>query len=41
MSSPIKDVLKALHHNADVVEQALHGVIESEGTNSKRVGRDS
>lgn len=34
MSSPIKDVLKALHHNADVVEQALHGVIESEGTNS-------
>ena len=34
MSSPIKDVLKTLHHNADVVEQALHGVIESEGTNS-------
>ena len=33
MSSPIKDVLKTLHHNADVVEQALHGVIESEGTN--------
>lgn len=32
MSSPIKDVLKTLHHNAEVVEQALHGVIDSEGT---------
>ncbi|MCY1165262.1 hypothetical protein D9M73_51650 [compost metagenome] len=34
MSSPIKDVLKTLHHNAEVVEQALHGVINSEGTSS-------
>lgn len=32
MSSPIKDVLKTLHHNADVVEHALHGVIDAEGT---------
>ncbi len=34
MSSPIKDVLKTLHQHADVVELALHGVIDSEGTSS-------
>ena len=32
MTSPIKEVLKTLHHHAEVVEHALHGVIGSTGT---------
>ena len=37
MSSPIKEVLKTLHHHAEVVEHALHGVIDSTGTGGCRL----
>lgn len=39
MSSPIKDVLKTLNQHATLVEEALDGVVDSEGQASKASDR--